>query len=333
MTVDILTSTNYFLISLARVADVNGLDTIRLLQKTDINPALLRQPGLRVNTKKLAHFVWLLSNELKDESLGQRRSPNPPGTFYTMGELAVHQPNLQQAMNRGVRFHQQVVDGYSINLVVDEKTATIRIHQPRLDLDPDHLLTDLVLLALHRFYSWLIGDNITLSSVFFAYSRPPHADEYRLLFPCERKFSQSYSGFSFPALYLNKPVIQNPDKLKAFMYECPLKIFMRPQSDRSISTQVQEEIQHNLNNGGPSLSFVSTELGLSNRTLRRKLANEGTAFQALKDTMRRDLAVYYLSQKSLSVSDVAEKLGFSEPGVFVRAFKKWDGVTPGAYKK
>ncbi len=328
-----LTSTNHYLISLLRVLDENDLEASYLLDKAGLEGALLLEPNQRVNTKKLADFVWLVANELQDETLGQGALPSRPGTFFTIGELAVHQPNLLDAFKRGIRFHHQVTEDYTLELLVDGQTATFVVNQPRLDLDPSHLLTELILLAWHRLCSWLIGDNINLSSVTFVYPPPPHEDEYKYLFRCPRKFNQTITGFSFRAAYLEKPVMQDIGKLKTFMRNCPFNLFMYPHSDSSAATRVQRLMQKNIDKGVLSLAEISQELGMSNRTLRRKLTKEGTSFQAIKDTIRRDMAIYYLVQKSLSVNEIACQLGFSEPGVFVRAFKKWTGSTPGVYKK
>lgn len=330
---DNLTSTNHFLLALVRVADEHQLDTEGMLAQAEIDRGFLSEPGLRINTQKLANFVRLLSNTMRDETLGQCEYPNRPGTFFTLGELAIHQPNLHKAIQRGLRFDHQVSDGYRLDLIIAEDTATLEIHQPRLDLDPYHLFTDLIMLSWHRLCSWLIGDNIVLAKATFAYPPPPHVDEYRFLFPCPREFECGVSGFSFHRSYLKKPVIQTEKTLKAFMRQCPFRLFARPESDNSISSRVQDIMRKNLNDSEISLKEVSAKLGMSNRTLRRKLDREGTSYRALKDAVRRDMAIHFLTHKSLSVGETAELLGFSEPGVFVRAFKTWAGVTPGIYKK
>ena len=82
----------------------------------------------------------------------------------------------------------------------------------------------------------------------------------------------------------------------------------------------------------PDLEAVARHLHVSPQTLRRHLREEGTSFQALKDELRRDIAIYHLGRADLSLQAIAEQLGFSEPSAFHRAFKKWTGLTPGAYR-
>ena len=64
----------------------------------------------------------------------------------------------------------------------------------------------------------------------------------------------------------------------------------------------------------------------------RKLRDEGTSFQQLKDIIRRDRAMHFLSQTTISINEVAERVGYSDPAVFTRAFRSWTGDTPRAYR-
>jgi len=72
---------------------------------------------------------------------------------------------------------------------------------------------------------------------------------------------------------------------------------------------------------------------LAPTTLRRRLEAEGGSYQAVKDELRRDAAIHHLCQSTLSVAEIAERLGFADGSAFHRAFKKWSGVQPGEYRR
>ena len=72
---------------------------------------------------------------------------------------------------------------------------------------------------------------------------------------------------------------------------------------------------------------------MSNSTLQKHLANEGTSFQSLKDTLRRDIAVVRLNTSSVSLAALADELGFADSAAFQRAFKSWTGSAPGNYRR
>ena len=85
--------------------------------------------------------------------------------------------------------------------------------------------------------------------------------------------------------------------------------------------------------GEPRRETVAQALYLSERTLQRRLQEEGSSFQKLLDDTRRDLAVQYLCQPDLAPLAIAYLLGFADPSNFYRAFKRWFGVTPGEYRQ
>jgi AraC-like DNA-binding protein len=92
-------------------------------------------------------------------------------------------------------------------------------------------------------------------------------------------------------------------------------------------------ITRELNGGNPSLEQVAAQLGLSERTLQRKLQELGTSHNDLVEQIRRDLAMRYLKEPDMAICEVAYLTGFSEPSSFHRAFKRWTGVTPGEFRE
>jgi AraC-like DNA-binding protein len=79
---------------------------------------------------------------------------------------------------------------------------------------------------------------------------------------------------------------------------------------------------------GCSLTAVSANLHMSERSLQRRLADEGVSFDALLDELRRELALRYLADEKVAIAEIAYLLGYSEPSAFHRAFKRWTGTTP-----
>jgi AraC-like DNA-binding protein len=82
-----------------------------------------------------------------------------------------------------------------------------------------------------------------------------------------------------------------------------------------------------------SVEAVARRLAMSPRTLQRRLSEEGTSFDSLREEMRKQTAETFLADRTLAVSEVAFLLGFSEPGAFHRAFKRWHNTTPDAFRR
>ncbi|WMR51444.1 helix-turn-helix transcriptional regulator, partial [Pseudomonas aeruginosa] len=135
----------------------------------------------------------------------------------------------------------------------------------------------------------------------------------------------------FAARYLGMPLLQDERTLKQFLQHSPADLLARPDGGDSLTSQIRRLLGRDCRRW-PDLDQVARQLHMSSQTLRRHLREEGGSFQQLKDHLRRDLAIYHLGRDELSIQDIAEQLGFSEPSAFHRAFKKWTGLTPGAYR-
>jgi len=102
--------------------------------------------------------------------------------------------------------------------------------------------------------------------------------------------------------------------------------------ERSITHRIREILGDDFREEMPGFDELTRLLGMSARTLRRRLEKEGTSYQRIKDVARRDAAIALLSREGLTVSEVAERVGFSDPSAFHRSFKKWTGQSPGSYR-
>jgi AraC-like DNA-binding protein len=105
-----------------------------------------------------------------------------------------------------------------------------------------------------------------------------------------------------------------------------------PQEDTLIE-RLRTIIKEELNGGDASLERIAHQLGMSGRTLQRKLRDHRTSHQELLDEMRKDLAMRYLREPEMAICEVAYLLGFSESSALHRAFKRWTGMTPSEFRR
>lgn len=103
--------------------------------------------------------------------------------------------------------------------------------------------------------------------------------------------------------------------------------------DTSLKSQVIALIGKDFSQELPSAEEVAYRLHMSVSTLRRRLLEEDTSYQKIKDECRKVAALNYMNSPQLSISDVAGLMGFDEPSAFFRSFKKWTGMTPGEYRR
>ena len=101
----------------------------------------------------------------------------------------------------------------------------------------------------------------------------------------------------------------------------------------TLGYRVRQAITEGLKGEEPKLGSIARHLAMSERSIQLKLKEEGLTYQQLLDEVRKEMALSHLQEPYLSTTDIAYLLGFSEPSVFSRAFKKWTGTIPNAYRK
>ena len=165
------------------------------------------------------------------------------------------------------------------------------------------------------------------------YTAPGPGSDSSRVYQAPIRHGAPHIGFSFEARWLALPVVQNPQSLREFLARAPANLLIRYRDTGSVSERLRRLLSRRLDAELPSLEVASQWLAMTPQTLRRRLAEEGHGYQALKDALRRDTAIEYLARPELTLIDIAQRLGFSEPSTFHRAFKKWCGVAPGEYRQ
>ena len=308
------------------------LDEAELLKEAGLNQRMLDNAHLRITPdqfSRLMRAVWRLAD---DEFLGMGSQRCPQGVFAIMAKQVIHSHNLHSVYYKLSHFYNVINDSLhlSLDIVGDEAFFSMALKDPAKD--QDYLLRGFLLLLWHRFPSWLIGQRIPLKHVAFDHPAPKHLTEYRLMFPCPAKFDQAVTCLVFDAAILTAPLVQTPETLGHHLKRAPFDWFTRPAYYPVYTRRVLDHLERSEDLAETTIQSAALELHLTERTLRRKLAAEGSQFQRLKDGVRRDMAIHYLSQTSMSISLISQMLGFSEPSAFTRAFRQWTGELPKNYR-
>ena len=309
-----------------------GLDCNALMQYAALTPTLLEDDQSRLAPYQLARLLHKVMVDSDDEFIGLGAERARFGIFTLLAERLIHCATLRDALLETRRFYQLVSGSvaFEIQEAADETRLTLRMAQP--EKDPDRVLTELLMLIWHRFPSWLIAEVIPLNAVHMAMPEPRHKAEYPLLFPCPALFNQQQNSLIWPTYMMERPVQQTAAQLRRYLAKVPLVWFRKLQFVEQLTERVTHILKHCEDLQQMSVEDVAAQLHMTSRTLRRKLTLEGTQFQSLKDNVRRERAIYWLSQNA-SIKEAAAKTGYTETASFVRAFKSWTGLSPGQYKR
>lgn len=330
----LLTSGLRYIHILQRQVISRGGQLDKILSEVGIDEAEMRLNPEAVSPSKLEDLARLLLDRIEDENFGFCKVPCKPGTFCLMARVSIREPTLEQAIQLGIRFYSHSVEDYELGLCVfgDRAHMKLRLKYPELDIH--HLLTEAILMNWHRYLSWFIGQNIPIIESYLAYPKPPHWEEYQYILPsASLRFDQSESGFCFAAEYLRRGVVHDISGLDGFLTRDPMDTFLRYQGGDTTTKKVRIMLEKDLGDMPlPSIEGIAKRLNMSSETLRRKLRYEGMSYRRIKDSVRRDAALYHLANRSIPVNEIADLMGYSEPSAFTRAFKEWTGETPQEYR-
>ena len=313
-------------------AVAQGHDANAILEKAGIGKEILQEPKARIYPDKLSKLLRILAHTLQDEFLGHDDKPSVHGSFETLCQLILPCNTLREALALGTAYYKLFDMSIHTQFEEDHESGYLVSTQYRPCLNQQHYLTEYQLVLWHRIACWLTGKRIPIKMAEFSFPRPDHAEEYRLFFYGPHKFDQAHTRLSFDKSFMDLPIIRSREDLPELMKEAPYVFLVKPNNTASINAQIRRILESNLDPEMPDFESVAFQLNTSTQTLRRRLKDEDTSFQAIKDQVRRDLAIYYLSDNKLSINEIALKVGFTEPSTFHRAFKKWTDVTPGDYR-
>lgn len=323
----------HFAVEALRHAVRLGIDTDDLLTAAGIPASTLSREHARLTPEQCGLLAQATARALDDELLGCGRQPVPFGTFTMMWLTVIHTADLGAALRRTTDFYALFAGMPAMRLTSDDSSARLELDAGPATSELPAFLFELVLFVLHRGACWLIGDRIDLTSAEFPFPAPPHWREYDLIFSCPIVFDASQAAITFHREVLQAPVVQDEDSLHAFLRTAPTNLLSQREYQAPVGDKVRQILQNGLRHRLPSPEDVAKRLSMSTRTLRRRLHAEGTPLHQIKEELRRDAAVTSLAKGGESVADLSHRLGFSEASAFQRAFKRWTGMTPGAYRK
>ncbi|MEU4200439.1 AraC family transcriptional regulator [Streptomyces sp. NPDC026294] len=335
-----------------------GVDTVPLLQAARISPLLIGDERTRIGADRFARLVKEVQRATGDEFLGLGPLPSRRGTFAMMGLACLGCPDLGTALERAVRFYGLFPGGPEMAVTAEGGTgarsgpasgpdpgpgaasaALSAEFSIRTDLRPypeATFLAESVMIIWHRLSSWLVGRRIPLRHARFAHPAPAHAHEYELLFGCAVRFGAPRTAAVFDARWLAAPVVRDEAALTAMLRRAPADLLSRREYGTTVTERVRRTLVLALRAAGPArlpeAAEVAARLAVSPATLRRRLQEEGTSYRRLKDAVRRDAAISSLAAGREPIAELAARLGFSEDTAFHRAFRRWTGTTPGAYR-
>ncbi|MFT2009046.1 AraC family transcriptional regulator [Pontibacter sp. 13R65] len=320
---------------LLHVLRLKGADTDLLCQQAGLNMAQLQDINGRVPVERM-QALWsaaIAATHDPDLALhvGEAVNPTSAGIIaYVMMNAAT----LHESLLKLCRYQDIVCEAIRTSLEVQGKQALVKLQVISSFLEnPRHALDCELVIYKHAFEA-LVGQAVPLQEVLFVYPKPQNiATHERLFSPARLVFGAPHSGFVLDATCLQLPVVTANQELNLVFEKYAQEYLQKLKEPKTVRERVQREITQLLKGEEPSVNMVSRNLAMSVRSLQNKLREEGVTYQALLDEVRKEMALKHLLDNQNTISDIAYLLGFSEPSVFSRSFKKWTGLPPAQYRQ
>ena len=327
--------THYILSALGGMK-AKGLDHKSLLQKAGIAEHRLINPKARFPVESVAKLYAGIGLALNDEFMGFTKHPIKVGTFSLMAEWVSRSRTLEELLEKGIRFYNQITSELSMSLEVKDEHVYLTTEFTHPELDFEHFYIEYWHVIWHRFASWYIGKPIKLLTAYINYA-PIDRAEFELLYRCPTNQKSKFNRLVFHKKYLQAPLVKTQRDLDIFLNRAPIDLLTIPGEDDSLTAQINQLIEpRNINAVNtislPNSKEISAQLNISEQTLRRKLNLEGTSYQQIKDELRHNLANKLLASNTMTIKKISELLCFSEPRAFTRAYKQWSGICPKEFK-
>lgn len=314
--------------AMLEAAEVSPAHASQLLHQAGLDPG---EPAARLDEQQFSALYRSLAVALDDEMLHVFSRPLRPGTLKFTCLALMDAKNLMVALHRWASISRLVQDDFYLELTSGEDTARIALAQLPGTPACRPFAHDLMLKVIHGVASWLVGERLPLVRTDFPFVRPVYAADLELLYPGPVFFGQAQPAMVMDAALLQRPIRRTKPELDDFLLRAPEDwVFARPREPR-MGQRLRDYLADRLPLPATAESAAEA-LGVSTRTLHRRLADEGTSFQRLKDEFRRDRALQMLTKSHAPINRISEELGFDSTASFHRAFRGWTGETPGAFR-
>lgn len=314
----------------------NGVDATWLLKRHGIDPAVFSNPDARIPVSVWDALTRDAAEHISDPSFGLLAAQCwHPSSLGALGYAWLTSSTLRTGLGRLVRYWRLLGEGSSG--LLEETTDGLRLvidrhgSQPLDDEVVEAVVVDFITSLVIGMCRMNAGESFRPMAVHLHRRQPGDTQPYLKFFGCEVNFGAGEDVLTFSRGDVESVLPTANRQLAATMDR--ILVERLAQLDKSnVVARCQSQLLEQLSSGAVTEEAMASHLHMSRRTLQRKLAEVDVTYKQLVDDTRRDLAMRHLDDPSYSITDVTFLLGFSQQSAFTRAFRRWTGMSPRAYR-
>jgi AraC-like DNA-binding protein len=317
---------------LAELLDGWGVPPARLFAGTGITEAALSAPGARLPLSVMGRLTERARTLSGEPGLGMHLGLKMRISAHgELGVAAMTASTIREALDVAVQFTPLRTTAIALRVREEGDTAALVVEE-RVSLEP---VRDVFMFTL-LIGIWQIGNALTgrelQGDADLTFPEPPYFQRFADFTPGRVRFGRPANQLVFPKETLELPLLMaDPASQRVAREQC-VKALEALGHTGHLLTRVRALIPRR-EGGTHELAEVAAKVGMSERTLKRRLAEHETSFSQLVDEHRRDTAMLLLSSDDLPIEAIADRVGYSDAANFTRAFRRWTGVSPRAFRR
>jgi AraC-like DNA-binding protein len=305
-----------------------GLDGMGLARKAGIDPALFGVVESGILVKEIIQLWELAVAESGDGAIGLKAAQSfRPSSMDATGFAMMSSPTLLSALERAVRYIGALTSASNASLHRTDYGYCLAINLMPGIIDVQRQNHEFVVLSTLKFLRWIAGPDLVPSRVEFMHPKPTESTLYAEAFGKLPDFNAPHLALSFSEADIARPLVCANAQM-AILHDQAAEQRMAQLGSAYNTLMVRQFIVQGLLDGEPTRDAIAGKMGISSRTLQRRLQDEGQTFHEILDDVRHNLANRYLGNDKFSLSDVAHLLGFSDQSSFTRAAHRWFDESP-----
>ncbi|WPC06734.1 AraC family transcriptional regulator [Pseudomonas benzenivorans] len=326
------TTSSSWALGIVQALEMGGVDCRALFLELGLDYAALQDPDARFAQDGMTR-LWQRAVELSgNPAIGLNMAKVVrPASFHVVGYALMSSRTLKEGLTRLVRYQRIIAEGADLSFRPTPRgyELVLAIHGDRLP--PARQSAEASLAYALAFCRWMTGKPLRPQQVLFQGDPPADLQPFEQVFQAQLRFNAAHYALLFERADLDTP-LPTANEALAQLHDRFAGEYLARFSESRVTHLARQVLCRQLPQGEPKREAVAQALHLSQRTLQRRLQEEGTSFQQLLDDTRRELAEQYLGQPNLTLLEIAYLLGFADPSNFFRAFRRWFARTPGEYR-
>ena len=319
--------------ALFKILSDRSIDVEEFLSSEGVDPLKLNSPNSRITLHKAHSIMNRAVTITGDKELGLHQGEIFPGLPSILCYVIMSCQDLGMAIEKLCKYQAIADETKRLDLMHEDNLAVIRVTYPTDYYDKDKQLVDYQMCGLYSFFKLLTGNELLLKEVRFRHAAPDNISEYKRIFNCRLFFESDANAIVIDKGVLETSLLQpNKDLLLQFE-QLAEKVLQNYIGSKSYTHQIVRIILEYIGESSPSIKTAAKQMGISVRNLQLKLKSEGTTYTKILNEIRTDLAKEHLNDQQVAISEISYLLGFSEPSVFHKFFKKQTGDTPYNYRQ